>query len=80
MTPTELEIAGRSLYGELWQTPLADALGVTARTMRRWHAGSHTVPEPIRGEIALLMKATEKATQTSRKILGDEFRARVFRD
>jgi hypothetical protein len=27
------------LYGPLWQTPLAHALGLTLRTVQRWAAG-----------------------------------------
>lgn len=40
MTKTELiRIAGERLYGARWQAPLADALEVNHRTVRRWASG-----------------------------------------
>lgn len=46
MRPDELQQIGTALYGPEWQTPLAAALGFSARTVRRWVAGdtSMTVP------------------------------------
>lgn len=44
---------GTALYGERWQTPLADDLGVADRTMRRWVAGD-AMPEPVWAEIGAL--------------------------
>jgi hypothetical protein len=42
--PEELADAGRALYGDRWQTPLARDLRVTDRTMRRWLAGEFAIP------------------------------------
>lgn len=39
MTPADLRTVGEALYGERWQAPLADALGVNRRTVQRWAAG-----------------------------------------
>jgi len=39
MTATELRMIGECLYGELWQSQLARALGVNDRTVRRWAIG-----------------------------------------
>ena len=36
MTPTLLREAGILLYGDRWQSALADALGVRRDTVRRW--------------------------------------------
>lgn len=79
MSPAELERRGRALYGERWQTPLAEALGVTDRTMRRWLAGTFGIPEPIAAEIASLERATKDATAAARRIVGRTYHARVFR-
>lgn len=51
MTPKQLEAAGRELYGEQWQTPLADALGVSDRTVRRWLAGDRAIPDGLAAEL-----------------------------
>ena len=45
MTPALLRAAGEALYGPLWQSELARALGVADRTMRRWVAGTSPVPD-----------------------------------
>lgn len=45
MTPPEmLAEVGRSLYGERWQLPLADDLGINRETIRRWLSGHTPLP------------------------------------
>jgi transcriptional regulator with XRE-family HTH domain len=39
--------AGEYLYGPLWQSELARALGVSDRAVRRWVAGDANPPEDI---------------------------------
>lgn len=51
MTPERLAEIGRALYGPQWQTPLAAALGVADRTVRRWMAGSAPVPDGIESDL-----------------------------
>ena len=43
---TLLRMVGETLYGEPWKAILADALGVSNRTLRRWLAGQN-VPEGV---------------------------------
>lgn len=38
---------GEALYGPRWQCELARALGVADRTVRRWVAGTHPVPDGL---------------------------------
>ena len=40
----DLHTVGRALYGRAWQRDLADALGVSERTVRRWVAGQPPPP------------------------------------
>lgn len=80
MTPTDLATAGASLYGDHWKEPLAAALGVTRRSIDRWLDGSRGIPVLLAQEIADLQRATTHATTAARRVLGDEFRARVVRD
>jgi len=48
MTPIKmLRAVGEALYGQLWQTEMANALGVSARAVRRWVAGDANPPEDI---------------------------------
>lgn len=58
MTSDELRAAGEALYGHQWQTAMARDLGVAARSVRRWVAGSLPVPRPI--ELALHGMALER--------------------
>lgn len=36
----DMEEAGRALFGEHWQSPLARELAVQLRTLQRWQAGT----------------------------------------
>jgi hypothetical protein len=55
MTPDQLRTAGMALYGPEWQSPLARALGVGARAVRKWLAGETPVPSELAGRIRALM-------------------------
>lgn len=44
MTPRELDQIGRTLYGSIYARDLAEALGVTDRTVRRYVAGEREIP------------------------------------
>lgn len=55
MTPHELRTIGERLFGPRWQTSLARALPVTARSVRHWLSGHH----PIREVIARRIRALE---------------------
>lgn len=46
MTPDQLKLAGKELYGTGWQTKMAKELGVDGSTVRRWISGSVPVPNP----------------------------------
>jgi DNA-binding transcriptional regulator YdaS (Cro superfamily) len=43
MTPDELRSIGESLYGERWQTKLAERIRVDPRTVRRWLSGHRKI-------------------------------------
>ena len=51
---------GAALYGEHWKNPLANALGVSDRTLRRW-LQTEAVPPGVWAEIAEL--AAEREAQ-----------------
>ncbi len=42
-----LSAAGRALYGERWQSPLARDLGTTYRTIRNWMDERHPTPADL---------------------------------
>ena len=50
ITPKELENIGLSLYGWGWQTKIAEYLGVSPRTIRRYMAGQ---PIPLAVSLAV---------------------------
>lgn len=52
MTRADLIEAGRLLFGDEWQSPLARELGVALRTMQRWARGDNDPPDGIGSEIA----------------------------
>lgn len=46
--------AGEALFGPLWQTRFAHALGVNDRTIRRWATGEVAIPARVRAELVVL--------------------------
>jgi hypothetical protein len=60
MTPDDLTTSGLRLYGQRWQGPLAIALGVNGRTLRRWVSGQNPIPESVADDIATLIAIAGK--------------------
>lgn len=54
MTPAELRTIGEKLYGKRWQTKLAKALPVSARSVRYWLSGKHQIRPVIAKRIRSL--------------------------
>ena len=69
MTP--LETAGRALFGSAWQKPMAGALDVNERTVRRWHAGDSNVPSGVWPELKELLGKHAAECVRLCKHLGD---------
>jgi hypothetical protein len=44
VTPDLLREAGELLYGDRWQSALAEAIEVHPRTMRHWASGAREMP------------------------------------
>lgn len=57
MTPALLADAGRLLFGNEWQSPLARQLGVALRTVQRWASGHSPIPPPLGPELASALEA-----------------------
>lgn len=51
---------GRAIFGEQWQMPLADLLGVSRRTLMRWLAGQ-LVPEGVLDELLQHLEQRRRA-------------------
>ncbi|MBW4985063.1 hypothetical protein KZZ07_21190 [Mameliella sp. CS4] len=48
---------GEALYGARWQTPLAEDLKTSDRTVRRWISGQNEVPWGVMAELRGLLMA-----------------------
>ena len=57
MTPALLREAGELLYGDRWQTALADALAVNPRTVRAWYSGRYPILDGVRRDVLGLLRA-----------------------
>jgi hypothetical protein len=49
-----LRDVGTALYGPSWQTPLAEALGIADRTIRRMVAGDSSIADGVWADIGKL--------------------------
>lgn len=54
MNGDDLQRMGLLLFGSCWQSDLAEALGVSDRTVRRWRTGA-AVPDGVVADIARLI-------------------------
>jgi hypothetical protein len=61
---------GPVLYGYGWQTELAKEMGVTDRSMRRWIAGVHEIPEDANKKLRALIDARIAELQKARRLLA----------
>lgn len=61
-----------ALYGDRWQSALADALGVGDRRVREWVAGDRRPPQGIWSDIAMLLDDRRKQIDT---LLRELFRS-----
>jgi hypothetical protein len=57
MSSKLLQECGEALYGPRWQTDLANDIGVSDRTMRRWAAG---IDDPPPGVYFDLLRLTQE--------------------
>lgn len=64
MSPDALRAAGKALYGERWQSPLADSLAVNRRSVKRWVDGDWPIPDRIAAEVDALL--AERQTTIAR--------------
>jgi hypothetical protein len=51
---SKLEMAGRALYGQTWQTQLGNALGTDSRRIRQWLADERPIPVGVWTDIKKL--------------------------
>ena len=55
--PAELERAGHALFGDRWQTDLANALQLSdARRIRQWMAGERKIPVGVWADVCGLLR------------------------
>ena len=57
---SKLEMAGRALYGQTWQTQLGNALGTDSRRIRQWLANERPIPDGVWADIKLLAEQRKR--------------------
>jgi hypothetical protein len=64
-----IEGVGIALYGQFWQRPLAQSLGVSGMSLRRWRMQRHGIPGTVLGSMAELLAEREvELTRTSEQL------------
>lgn len=71
MTPELLRATGEALFGPLWQSDLARALGVDRKTIQRWLKGTYAMPDELRFRIARIADGTINELRTLRRQLEE---------
>ena len=62
MTPEMLETVGENLFGAHWIGEMAVRLGVTPRTVRRWHNGEFAISREVEQALAIIARARVQET------------------
>lgn len=55
-TIADLRRVGRACYGDDWVTAMARDLGNGVRTVQRWAAGSHRLPDDLPKDLAKVVR------------------------
>lgn len=67
LNPDRIGDAGRQLFGEHWQSPLASALGVDVRLVRYWLNGQEN---PSQQKLLALVALLERGAADNRRLAG----------
>jgi hypothetical protein len=73
LNPDRIGDAGRQLFGERWQTPLANALGVDQRRLRYWLSSDE---QPSLDQLHTLIALLDRSAKENRR-LADYLRSTV---
>jgi len=65
--PDVLAAVGRAAFGHHWQVPLASALSVSDRHLRRWVKDG--APSHIKQDLLVLMDSSKKELERARALL-----------
>lgn len=66
MTPAEFNRIGRALYGAHFKAELAEALGLTHRTLRYYVTGERGIPDDMREKLARI--ASKRVAEITRAV------------
>ena len=55
MKKQQLIAAGFAAFGDRWQTDIANALGVSDRTIRNWVSGKYQIPSTVSADIVIIL-------------------------
>lgn len=58
-----LTAAGKALFGDQWQLPLARALSFSDRLVRRWAAGAKDIPDAVLVAVVGLLQTAADARE-----------------
>lgn len=72
MTPATLRLAGEAAFGPRYQTELGRALRVSDRSIRRWIAGTHAIPEQVGSDLLRLLDERGEAQLEARAAIHAE--------
>jgi hypothetical protein len=76
LTPGFLCFVGELLFGERWQTPLAQWLGeargkrLSPATVHRWSMGSRSIPDWVEEALAVILEKGERDLDRRARIAG----------
>jgi hypothetical protein len=76
LTPGFLRFVGELLFGERWQTPLADWLGeargkaLSPATVHRWSMGRRSIPDWVENALAVILERGQRDLDHRARMAG----------
>lgn len=70
----DINKVGRALYGRQWRGPLAEALNVNERTVRRWANGEFEINQHVWSDIMIILNDRESSLAKAKAFVDQKSR------
>lgn len=73
MSRVKFIAAGKAAFGPRWQTDIAEALGVSDRTVRKWVSGENRIPSKLSADMVIVLKRRKSEIEKAIAMITEKF-------
>lgn len=63
----------KAAFGDRWQTEMANALGVSSRSVRNWVSGKYSLPATLASDIKAILERRKSQLEEAIVVVTDNF-------